>query len=100
MPYLVKVGYDKNNVRGITSKGYFIKRNGKEIYTEWGAIDVVGLQRKNFCWHQSTMYQITKFRSVQKALEFKNFKIDALIKTGYNKLAGSSRIYSQNITHK
>lgn len=43
MPYLVKVGYDKKNVYGITSERYFIKRIGKEIYIEWGAIDVVGL---------------------------------------------------------
>lgn len=97
MPYLVKVGYDKNNVYGITSKGYFIKRSGKEVYTEWGAIDVVGLQRKNFCWHQTTQFQINKFRSIEKALDFKNNKIKELLKEGYNKLPGSSRIYTNKI---
>jgi hypothetical protein len=97
MPYLVKVGYDKNNVRGVTSKGYFIKRSGKEIYTEWGAIDVVGLKSKNFCWHKTTMYQITKFRSIENALEFKNNKIAFLIRTGYSKLSGSTRIYTYKI---
>lgn len=97
MPYLVKVGYDKKNVHGITSKGYFIKRSEREVYTEWGAIDVVGLQRKNFCWYQTIMYQTNKFCSVEKVLDFKNNKINQLLKEGYNKLPGTSRIYTNRI---
>lgn len=97
MPYLVKVGYEKRNVYKVSSKGYFIKLSSNSVYTEWGAIDVVGLQRKNFCWHQTTMYQINKFRSVEKALDFKNNKINQLLKEGYNKLPGTSKIYTNRI---
>jgi hypothetical protein len=97
MPYLVKVGYEKHNVYRVSSKGYFIRRSGNSIYTEWGAIDVVGLQRKHFCWHQTTQYQINKFRSVEKALDFKNKKINQLLKEGYDKLPGTSRIYTNKI---
>jgi hypothetical protein len=94
MPYLVKVGYEKRNVYKVSSKGYFIKRSGKEVYTEWGAIDVVGLQRKHFCWHQTTQFQINKFRSLEKAKKFRVQKLKQMLREDYNKLPGSSRTYT------
>jgi len=97
MSYLVKVGYEKRNVYKVSSKGYFIKRSGYSVYTEWGAIDVVGLLRKKFCWHKSTQNQINKFRSLEKANKFKDQKIKELRSLGYNKLPGTSRIYTNNI---
>lgn len=97
MPYFVKVGYDKKNVHSVTSKGYFIKRSGKHIYTEWGAIDVIGLKRKKFGWHLSTYNKTHKFRSLEKALAFKNKRIEILIKSGYNKLPSSSIIYKRKL---
>lgn len=97
MPYLVKVGYEKHNVYKVSSKGYFITRSGNSVYTEWGAIDVVGLLRKKFCWHKSTQSQISKFRSVEKANKFKDQKIKQLLKEGYNKLPGTSRIYKYKV---
>ena len=97
MPYFVKVGYDKKNVHSVTSKGYFIKRSGNHIYTEWGAIDVIGLKRKKFSWHLSTYSKPYPFKTTEEALEFKNNKIAQLIKEGYNKLPSTSIIYKQKL---
>ncbi len=97
MPYLVKVGYERKNTHLITSKGYFIKRSDTKIYTEWGAIDVIGLKRKKFCWHQNISSKVHRFRSVEKAIAFKNWKIDFLIRRGYNKLPPNSKIYRRRI---
>ncbi len=97
MPYLVKVGYEKRNVYKVSSMGYFIKRSGNYVYTEWGAIDVVGLLRKKFCWHKSTQSQINKFRSVENANKFKDQKMEELLRLGYDKLPGTSKIYKYNV---
>lgn len=93
MPYLVKVGYEKNNINKVTSKGYFIKREGNLVYTEWGAIDVTGLNKKKITWHKTTVYKYYKFKSVESAFDFKKKKILSLITEGYNKLSPGSRIY-------
>jgi hypothetical protein len=95
MPYLVKVGYEIKNLYGVTSKGYFIKRIGSSVYTEWGAIDVIGLKIKKFAWHKTTASKTYKFRSIEKALAYKKNKISFLIKRGYNKLPSKSKIYSR-----
>lgn len=95
MPYFVKVGYERKNLSKITSKGYFIKRTGKKVYTEWGAIDAVGLKRKKFNWHTTPQIWEYKCRSEKEALQFKNDKIAYLHKRGYSKLPSSTRIYSR-----
>ena len=97
MPYLVKVGIEKNNLHLLTSKGYFIKRIGNKIHTELGAIDVVGLKRKKFAWHKSTQTKVFKFKTTKAALEFKNYKIENLIWKGYTKIPASSRIYRRKV---
>ena len=97
MPYLVKVGYEHKNLHGVTSKGYFIKRIGNTVYTEWGAIDVIGLKIKKFAWHITIYNKTYKLRSVKKALELKNKKIVLQIRRGYIKLLASSKIYKRMI---
>jgi hypothetical protein len=93
MPYLVKVGYEKHNLNKVTSKGYFIKRIGKQVYTEWGAIDVTGLKRKRFAWHKTTACKYYKFRSEELAYDFKKKKINSLREEGYNQLPSKARIF-------
>lgn len=97
MPYLVKVGIEKNNLHLLTSKGYLIKRIGYKIRTEWGAIDVVGLKRKKFAWHKATQVKVFKFKTIKAALEFKNNKIEYLIWKGYTKIPSTSRIYRRKL---
>src|ERR1035437_1996451 len=94
MPYLVKVGYDRNNISEVTSKGYFIKRIGNKVYAEWGPIDVIGLKKKKFGWHKTTYTKTYSRRSEQRAFEFKSEKISYLIRNGYNKLLPGARIYT------
>lgn len=97
MPYFVKVGFEKRNIRKVTSKGYFIKRMKKSIYTEWGAIDVVGLKKRKFSWHKTTMYQIHEFRTIEEALEFKYKKMRELLISGYDQLPSGLLIYKRRV---
>lgn len=95
MPYLVKVGYERRNLLNVTSKGYFIKRVGTKVYTQWGAIIVSGLIKKRISWYKTTAYKYHAFKTITIANRFKKMKILSLLVKGYNQLPSGSRIYSK-----
>lgn len=97
MPYLVKVGYERYNKYRLTSKGYFIKRTGTKVFTQWAAIDAIGLKRKKFYWHKSVYSKTYNLRTIQRALQFKQEKISYLIGVGYDKLPPGTKIYMHKI---
>ena len=99
MPYLIKIGYQEENLSKTTCKGYFIVRTGKTVIIRWGAINAFGLKKKKFFWKSSNLpYELKKkFYSEQRAKNYRSEKINQKIDEGYSKLSSGIKIYKQNL---
>ncbi len=98
MPYLVKIGFQKNNITKSTCKGYHLFRRGTKVIIRYGAIDVSKSRIKKFRWkgNKLPIKKIYRFRSTQKAKEFKDQLILQKLSRGYSELSGGLKIYKIN----
>ena len=87
MPTYYKGGYEPRNVRKLTNKGYFVKREGTIIHRRFGAVDLTGHSLKSLRWSKGyPQFKSDNFKTIEEAKEFMRVKILRRINHGYNKI--------------
>lgn len=93
MPYLVKVGYYVQENR-LTSQGYYIRRVGSKVITQWSGIYVKSNPTIKLFWKNSRLQSKSYPCGTPKnAKEFMQEKIEYFLKRKFDKLPSGYKIY-------
>lgn len=93
MAKLVSIGEDDDNVAGVRSRGYTIRRSGTRVVIKYGAIEVRGAGGGRYFWVGAfPRIKIHRFRSPRQAADFLERQIRSKLNRYYERLPGRVRI--------
>jgi hypothetical protein len=93
--YLVNVGPHGENLGGVASRGYWIRRQGPIVRRTWGAIDVEGARGGRSYWRAGRRDLVDDLRSSEAAKSFLRQKLKEKLEYavgGYRRLTQPNKI--------
>ena len=93
--YLVNIGPHPENLGGVGSRGYWIRRSGATVRRSSGAIDVDGTRGGRFYWRGEPQEKSDRFPSVDEARAFVDQKLReqlVYVAGGYRRLEPPNKI--------
>jgi hypothetical protein len=94
--YLVNVGPHDENLSGVASRGYWIRRRGSVVYRTWGPIDVDGIRGGRFYWRAGRRDLVDDLGTPAAAAAFLRQKVKEKLEYadgGYRRLPPPNKIW-------
>jgi predicted DNA-binding WGR domain protein len=96
MAHMIRIGRIDENVSGVGSRGYVVRRTGTTVVVEFGKIEATGSGKTKFRWFRAPKPRKFRFKSVAAARAEVRSRVEAQLKPtksgGYQKLPSGSKI--------